>query len=151
MDNKFCFDYQTYSSLTELGVQDMNVVDAAQKACATAYAPYSNFRVGAAALLESGQIVTGSNQESEVFPAGICAERNLLFHHQSHSPEDRIVAIAIASSPSRNECSPCGICRQVLVDVEKRQGAPIRVIMTSHSSATVVGSARELLPFGFTL
>lgn len=151
MKKQFSFDYKHYDSLRELPEADRTLVEAARKACATAYAPYSHFHVGAAALLESGRIVTGSNQESEVFPAGVCAERNLLFHHQAHHPDDKIVALAIVSDPAERECYPCGICRQVLADTEKRQGRPIRVIMAGAGSATEVASTRDLLPFLFQL
>lgn len=152
MNNKeFGFRYMKYDSLDEFTGDEKKVVEAARKACDNSYAPYSNFRVGAAALLESGKIVMGNNQESEVFPAGICAERNLLFHHMGTAPEDRITVLAIASMPDERECYPCGICRQVLNDVQKRQGNKIKVIMTSGTSATAVEDVSYLLPFTFIL
>lgn len=151
MNREFTFDYSKFKPLNKLSVADKELVDAAREACNTSYAPFSNFRVGAAARLQSGRIITGSNQESEVFPAGVCAERNLLFHHQSHMPEDKIVALAIASVPGERECYPCGICRQVINDVQKRQGEPIKVIMSGQESATVVETASYLLPFTFEL
>ena len=147
----FKFTYDRYDSTDALPEDERKLILQAQEACKTAYAPYSEFNVGAAALLESGRTVIGSNQESEVFPAGICAERNLLFHHQALTPDDKIVKLAIASDPSQRECYPCGICRQVLVDVEKRQGAPIRVIMSGSGTASAVNSAADLLPFTFEL
>lgn len=151
MKTDFTFRFDRYASLTEMPEDEQRLVEQAELACATAHAPYSNFHVGAAALLESGRVVIGSNQESEVYPAGICAERNLLFHHQALSPDDRIVKLAIASDPSQRECYPCGICRQVLVDVEKRQGRLIRVIMSGAGTATAVDSTKNLLPFTFEL
>ena len=151
MKTDFTFRFDRYASLTEMPEDEQRLVEQAELACATAHAPYSNFHVGAAALLESGRVVIGSNQESEVYPAGICAERNLLFHHQALSPDDRIVKLAIASDPSQRECYPCGICRQVLVDVERRQKSPIRVIMYGGGSASVVRSTELLLPFTFKL
>jgi len=152
MENKdFGFKYTHYDSLDGFDTDEKKVIDTAKKACDGAYAPYSNFHVGAAALLESGKIVTGNNQESEVFPAGICAERNLLFHHMGTDPQDRIVMLAIASMPDERECYPCGICRQVLNDVQKRQGKPFKVIMTSGKTATVVEDVSYLLPFTFEL
>lgn len=151
MKTEFTFRFDRYASVAEMSEDEQRLVEQAELACATAHAPYSNFHVGAAALLESGRVVIGSNQESEVYPAGICAERNLLFHHQAMSPDDRIVKLAIASDPSERECYPCGICRQVLVDVEKRQGTPIRVIMSGAGSATAVDSTKDLLPFTFEL
>ena len=151
MKTDFTFRFDRYASLTEMPEDEQRLVEQAELACATAHGPYSNFHVGAAALLESGRVVIGSNQESEVYPAGICAERNLLFHHQALSPDDRIVKLAIASDPSQRECYPCGQCRQVIVDVERRQKSPIRVIMSGAGSATVVDSAEKLLPFTFKL
>jgi cytidine deaminase len=151
MNKEFGFKYTKYDSLDELPPTERRVVDAAREACRNAYAPYSDFHVGAAALLESGRIITGSNQESEVFPAGICAERNLLFRHGNESPDDKIVMLAIASMPDERECYPCGICRQVLNDFQKRQGSKFRVIMTSGKSATAVDDVSYLLPFTFQL
>lgn len=151
MKKEFSFGYTAYGSMDELSADERRVVEAARQACGGSYAPYSNFRVGAAALLESGRIITGNNQESEVFPAGICAERNLLFHHQGTAPDDKIVLMAVTSIPDERECYPCGICRQVLNDVQKRQGTPIRLIMASGATATVVDSVQYLLPFTFEL
>lgn len=144
-------EYRHYDTITEMPCEDKELVEAAQQATQKAIATYSHFHVGAAARLESGRIITGSNIESEVYPAGLCAERTLLYHHQASTPEDRIVALAIASSPSHRECYPCGQCRQVLHDVEKRQGLNFRVIMSGAGSATVVEKASDLLPFTFIL
>ena len=151
MEMKKILEYRHYEAIGDMTQEDVELVEAAQKACDKAVATYSNFHVGAAARLESGKIVTGSNVESEVYPASLCAERTLLYHHQATSPEDRIVALAIASDPSHRECYPCGQCRQVLYDVEKRQGRPMRVIMSGAGTATVVESASDLLPFTFEL
>lgn len=143
--------YRHYDAIEQMSADDRELVEAAQKATQKAIADYSHFHVGAAARLESGRIITGSNIESEVYPAGLCAERTLLYHHQASTPEDRIVALAIASSPNHRECYPCGQCRQVLHDVEKRQGLNFRVIMSGAGSATVVEKASDLLPFTFIL
>ena len=130
---------------------DRELVEEARRAVARASAPYSKFRVGAAARLRSGKILCGSNQESEVVPAGMCAERSLRFHAGACHADDPIEALAIASEPSERECYPCGQCRQVLLDAERRQGAPIRIIMSGAGGATVVDSAVRLLPFTFQL
>jgi cytidine deaminase len=151
MEKILTLEYKHYDSIADMTAEDRELVMAAQMACNKAIASYSNFHVGAAARLESGRIVTGSNVESEVYPAGLCAERTLLYHHQATCPEDRIVALAIASVPSHRECYPCGQCRQVLHDVEKRQGLNFRVIMSGAGSATVVNSASDLMPFTFSL
>ena len=137
--------------LADYAEADRTLVEEAVKATRNAYAPYSKFHVGAAARLRSGRILTGSNSESEVFPAGLCAERSLLFYAQANYADDPIVTLAIASDPSERECYPCGQCRQVLVDVERRQKSPIRVIMYGGGSASVVRSTELLLPFTFIL
>lgn len=151
MKSNMTLEYEHYDSIEEMTAEDRELVEAAQRACENSIAPYSNFHVGAAARLESGRIVTGSNVESEVYPAGLCAERTLLYHHQATMPNDRIVALAIASEPSHRECYPCGQCRQVLHDVEKRQGLNFRVIMSGAGTASVVEKASDLLPFTFVL
>lgn len=151
MEKQFSFAYEHYTSREELSVEDRALVDEAVAATERAYAPYSHFQVGAAARLRSGRILTGSNSESEVFPAGLCAERSLLFYAQANYADDPIVTLAIASNPSERECYPCGQCRQVLVDVERRQKSPMRIIMYGGGSASVVKSAELLLPFTFIL
>lgn len=151
MDKQFTFSYEHYKALSELPEADRLLVAEAQRATANAHAPYSKFHVGAAARLRSGKILYGSNFESEVYPAGLCAERSLLFYAQSNYAADPIEALAIASEPSERECYPCGQCRQVLVDVERRQGVPMRILMSGNGTVTVVDSAEKLLPFTFIL
>ena len=143
--------YEHYSSIAELNELDRSLVAEAVEATKTANAPYSNFHVGAAVRLQSGRTLHASNFESEVYPAGLCAERSLLFYVEANYGNDPVVALAIASDPSERECYPCGQCRQVIVDVERRQKLPIRVIMSGAGTATVVDSAEKLLPFTFKL
>ena len=145
------FDYEHYDSLDELPADDRALVERAAQAVHSANAPYSHFHVGAAARLRSGKYLTGSNFESEVYPAGLCAERSLLFHAFACHSGDPIEALAIASEPSERECYPCGQCRQVLLDAERHQGTPIRVIMSGGGTATAVSKAADLLPFTFRL
>lgn len=151
MEKKFSFDFCHYDNLSELDPQDSELVDRAKQACQTAYAPYSKFRVGAAARLKSGKIIAGSNQESEVFPSTLCAERTLLYYHGANMPDDPIVTLAIASVPGERECYPCGGCRQTINDVQKRQGSPLRVIMCGDKSCSIIDNANYLLPFTFIL
>ena len=151
MEKQFCFDYEHYAALSELSEADRRLVAEAERATANAHAPYSKFRVGAAARLASGKVLHAGNFESEVFPAGLCAERSLLFYVQTNFPDDPIETLAIASDPSPRECYPCGQCRQVMVDVERRQGSPMRVLMSGHGTVTAVDSASKLLPFTFIL
>jgi cytidine deaminase len=151
MKTEYKFDYEKWNSWAELPTAERELVERAREACGSAYAIYSNFRVGATARLRSGAILSGANQESEVFPAGLCAERTMLFDWMAHHSDDPIEVLAIASVPAERECYPCGQCRQVLLDVERRQGSPIRIIMASDTSASVVSTARDLLPFQFVL
>ncbi len=151
MQKEYKFDYEAYESPANLPGADRELAGKALEACGLAWAPYSKFRVGAAARLRSGLVLTGANQESEVFPAGLCAERTLLFDWMAHHAGDPIEALAIASVPGERECYPCGQCRQVLLDAERRQGTPMRVIMCSDRSASAVNSVKDLLPFQFEL
>jgi cytidine deaminase len=151
MEKTLAITYHHFDSLESLPKADKELVQAARKATEKAFAPYSNFKVGAAALLRSGEVVSAANCESEVFPSGMCAERVLLYNLQINHADDPIVAFAIASVPAERECYPCGSCRQTLLDAQKRQQSPIRIIMSSQESATVVDSAEELLPFSFKL
>jgi cytidine deaminase len=142
--------YEHYT-LDTLPTADSELVKAAFEATTQAYAPFSGFKVGAAARLRSGEIITAANCESEVFPSGLCAERSLLYHYATNHADNPIEAIAIASNPSERECYPCGACRQVMLDTENRQQSPIRIIMAGGGTATVVNSAKDLLPFTFRL
>lgn len=151
MRSTHTFEYEHYDSLDRLPADDLALVGHARRAVATANARYSHFSVGAAARLRSGRILSGSNFESEVYPAGLCAERSLLFHALACHADDPIEALAIASEPSERECYPCGQCRQVLLDAERHQDSPIRIIMCGSDSATVVARAADLLPFTFRL
>ncbi len=151
MKRKFGFEYTHYPTAEELSAADRELVAAAKEATRKAHAPYSDFHVGAAARLRSGCILTGSNIESEVYPAGLCAERTLLFHHAACHADDPIEALAIASMPDERECYPCGQCRQVLVDSERRQHSPIRILMCGRETISEVPSAELLLPFTFVL
>lgn len=151
MEKTLAITYHHFDSLESLPKADWELVQAARKATEKAFAPYSEFRVGAAAILRSGEMVSAANCESEVFPSGLCAERVLLYNLQINHADDPIVAFAIASVPAERECYPCGSCRQTLLDAQKRQQSPIRIIMSSAESATVVDSAEELLPFSFKL
>lgn len=151
MKKELSIDYEKYTTAESLPAIDKELAERAREAAANSYAPYSGYRVGAAARLESGRIITAANQESEVFPEGLCAERILLFSHMAQEPGDRITAMAIASVPGERECRPCGACRQVMTEVSRRQNSPYRVIMVGDHTATVVNDPATLLPFPFEL
>ncbi|MBQ0081605.1 MAG: cytidine deaminase [Alistipes sp.] len=151
MKKTYNIDYLHYDSLDELSEDEKELVEEARKAVKKAYSIYSHFSVGAALRLRSGRIIHGANCESEVFPAGLCAERSALFYAEVNYADDPIETIAIASSPAERECYPCGQCRQVILDVQRRQGNKIKIIMASSSTASVISNAEDLLPFTFKL
>ena len=126
---------------------------AALGAAKKAYAPYSNFFVGAAVRLASGEIVTGSNQENAAYPSGLCAERTALFYCGAHYPDQPVVELLVLAINSRGEragcASPCGGCRQVLLETSERHGRPFRVILPGSDEALILEDNRDLLPFGF--
>ena len=131
---------------------DTKLVDKARDALKNSYAPYSNFHVASAVLLNNDEIIVSTNQESEVFPSGICAERSLLYYVQSNFSEYKILTMAIVSdSKLGDECYPCGACRQTMCDTEKRNGNDIKIIMVGKDSVTMIDSAKQLLPFTFNL
>ncbi len=146
--------FSIYDSPGELNHADRDLLEAAVKACDSAWAPYSGFRVGAAVLLENGQVVTGSNQENAAYPSGLCAERVALFAAGSRFPGHKILAIAVtalkAESGTRHPVTPCGACRQVMLEYEQRYGSDIRLIMLpDHHSILISGSAKNLMPLAF--
>lgn len=138
--------------LSELIGDDEKLVKNAIEVLNKSFAPFSNFHVGAAVLFDTGEIVSSTNQESEVYPSGICAERSLLYFIQSNYSNRKIVTMAITSDAADGgECFPCGACRQVICDTEKRNGSAIRIIMAGRDTAIIVDRAEELLPFMFQL
>lgn len=151
MEKQLSITYHHFEAIDLMPQADQELVKAAREATRMAHAPYSNFRVGAAARLESGEVVTAANCESEVYPSGMCAERVLLYNLQTLYAKQRIEALAIVSEPAERECYPCGACRQTLLDAQKRQQSPIRIIMSGGATATVVEDAELLLPFSFKL
>jgi cytidine deaminase len=146
--------YQQFDSWKSLSVGDQSLVEAAYKISENAYAPYSNFLVGAAVLLENGEVILGSNQENIAFPSGLCAERTALFYAGANFPHLKVMKIAIVAVgdlvPLDKILSPCGGCRQVMLETEVRQKAPYEVILVSQNETTIVFSAAsDLLPFAF--
>ena len=154
MKQKFEFEFDYFEQMDSLSEADNTLLNAARNATKTAFAPYSNFKVGAAALLSNGQIIIGSNQESASYPVGICAERTLLNSIGSQFSSETILAMAISYDTDKAACnepiSPCGMCRQSLLDFENRYQSPIKIILAGKTGPImVVGAAKNLLPFGF--
>ncbi len=141
--------------LEELDPESKYLAHKAKDAASHAYAPYSKFQVGAAVLLADGTFVTGTNQENAAYPSGMCAERVALYAAVSGHPNAIISKIAVIArrkhTKETSPVTPCGSCRQVLLEVEIKQGRPIEIIMQSDADEWVkVPSAASLLPFSFT-
>lgn len=140
-------------SILEYSEQKKILIEEAKKAAFSAYAPYSNYQVGAAILLNNDTIITGNNQENAAYPSGLCAERTALFYANSRYPDIAVKAIAIAAynkgSFTKDVCTPCGSCRQVLVEAENRYEQPIEIIMYGNDYIYEVDSIRDLLPLSF--
>lgn len=147
-------DIHIAKSLETLTTSDQELVKAARAALELSYSPYSNFKVGAAALLEDGTIVKGANQENAAYPMCICAERSVLSITSNSYMGKKVVVMAIVVyNPNQKitvPASPCGACRQVLSETEDRQKAPIRLLLTSDIDETwILNSAKDLLPLSF--
>jgi cytidine deaminase len=131
--------------------EDLRLLKEAQKAMHNAYAPYSQFKVGAAILLENGEIITGNNQENAAYPSGICAERVAIFYAGAHYPNVAVKTIAITCEADSSEpITPCGACRQAIAEYEQLSGKKIRFIMgTPSGKAYAANGIETLLPFMF--
>ncbi len=150
----FVFDYTFVPESNLLNPQQKSLLDAALSAAYQAYAPYSLFYVGAALLLENGQILKGANQENASYPCGICAERALLYHYGNLQPKIKILKMAISVSNNQlykeSPVAPCGLCRQVISEFEQNNGSPIELILGHPKHACIViAKCNNLLPFVF--
>ncbi|HLZ87708.1 MAG TPA: cytidine deaminase [Puia sp.] len=155
MKKEFRLLYEEYASAQELPAPDAFLLSRALAATRDAYAPYSRFRVGAAARLANGEVITGTNQENASYPVGICAERTLLSVAGALYPGVAIETLAVSyyneHGVSERPIAPCGICRQSLQEFEQRTGRAMRVILGGASGKVIVleGSGL-LLPFAFS-
>jgi len=143
-----------YDGLAELPDQIKTLFKEAAKARDKAYAPYSNYLVGAALLLESGKIVTGSNQENAAYPSGLCAERTAVFHAGANYPDQQIKSIAITVKTSKKtinkHAAPCGACRQAIAEYEFKQNQDIAIYLRGETGKIhKVDSLHSILPLAF--
>ena len=150
------FKIAVYNSSDELNAEDAVLLALARDTAKFAYAPYSKFFVGAAAMLANGKTVTGTNQENASYPVGICAERVLLSAVASQFANAGIITMAISydnlNGESNRPISPCGICRQSLVEYEERTYQPIRIILSGlNGEVYIIEKANQLLPLTFSL
>ena len=142
-----------YNSPAELNEIQQELIKKAKEAAETAYAPYSKFRVGAAVLLENGEIVQGNNQENAAYPSGLCAERVAIFYANSKYPNTAIKAIAVTANTNngfiKEPIPPCGSCLQVMLETEQRYGNSIQVILYGEEKITEADSIKQFLPVNF--
>lgn len=145
----------TYSiaKLEDLDKQYQSLIKEAKEQTQKAYAPYSDFSVGASILLEDGTIVCGNNQENIAYPSGLCAERTAMFYANSQYPDTKPIAIAIAAKNEQGFLAkpicPCGGCRQALLESELRYKTPIKVILYGTQEIYLINSITDMLPFAF--
>ena len=137
----------------ELNGEDQSLIEAAIKATDNSYADYSHFHVGAAVRLSDSTIVIGANQENAAFPSGLCAERTAIFAAQAQYPKLAVEALAIAAKNSDGILSqpvtPCGSCRQVVLQIEERYQHPVEILLYGSQRIFRFHSIRDLLPFCF--
>ena len=143
------------AQLLELSDAEQQLIEVAKQSTYNSYAPYSHFHVGAALLLQNGTIIPGCNQENAAFPAGICAERAALFAAGAQYPDQPVKILAIAVRNSKGEfleepASPCGPCRQVIIETETRFKQPVRILLYGTKHTYAIDGIKQLMPLSFT-
>jgi cytidine deaminase len=148
------FQYKEFERIEDLPLELKDLAKKAKEALTTSYSPYSEFAVGAAVLLDNSEIVLGSNQENGAYPSGLCAERVALFYASSQFPGVEVKAMAVAASfkgtPIAEPVSPCGACRQVMIETQNLGGRPYTIVMVGEKRIIVLDDAKFLLPFTFS-
>ena len=151
---KIEINLEVFDSVSELPVSIQKLMNKAHEARENAYAPYSRFKVGAALQLNTGEIITGNNQENAAYPSGLCAERVAIFHACSQNPDAIIVSMAITAKSLNSVLTtpvpPCGACRQVLAEYEVKQEPSIEIYFMGETGKVVKSnSVKDLLPLIF--
>ena len=146
-------NYTEYNSIEEMTAEDQELVKAALEAQAGSYSPYSKFQVGAALRLANGVIVKGANQENAAYPSGLCAERTAMFWASANYPDIPFDTLAIAGADRGVLCespaSPCGACRQVMAEYQKKYGRPLKTIWVGANRIRKFDNVEDILPFIF--
>lgn len=148
------FGYEVFETIDDLNADDQMLVEEARKITAKAYAPYSEFNVGAVAILNNGEKISGTNQENASYPVGICAERSLLAAASMIHTNVPVKTMAIAyhnlKGESSSPVSPCGMCRQYISEYEERMKQPIRLLLSGMQGKIIlIEKASFLLPLSF--
>lgn len=153
MKKEILLEYDEFTNESELSKEFQTLIKKAKEASRMAYSPYSKFRVGTSVLLDNGSIIIGNNQENVAYPSGLCAERVAIFYANATQPTIPVKAIAIVASNSegfvKKPITPCGACRQVLLETEVRFGQEITVILYGTECIHIIKNAHDLLPFHF--
>lgn len=154
MRQNLTITFDRFEHWQELSESDQILVKRAYEVSRTAYAPYSKFHVGASLRLSNGEIIAGSNQENIAYPSGLCAERVALFYTGANFPDEQIETLCVVAEgellPIDKILSPCGACRQVMLETEVRQKKSYRIILVSQNGVSIVfDSAVDLLPLAF--
>ena len=154
MIKKISFSYKVYDSVNELNESDQKLIEASDKILEKAYAIYSGFNVGASALLENGEIMTANNQENMALPSSLCAERVLLYYCRAHFPDMIIKKMAVSvraiHAIIKEPITPCGACRQVMVEYERNQNSDIPIFLKGEVGEIYeLNSISDLLPLAF--
>jgi len=144
-------EYLEYDSAKVMDSEERDLITQADENLKNAYAPYSKFRVSAVCQMEDGVVVKGTNQENGAYPSGLCAERVAIFSAKSQFPDKKVEKIVVTTElTTSSPVSPCGACRQVLIEYEITQGQPIELIMKSGDSKVwKFKSVKDILPFAF--
>lgn len=154
MEKKQFVSVFTECSKEELSAAEQRLVDMAIEATQRSYSPYSKFSVGAALLLSNGQTVMGCNQENAAFGVTICAERSALFAAGAAFPDVPPATLAIAARNAdgllAQPITPCGSCRQAMVETEQRYGSPLRMLLYGTERIYAIDGIRHLMPLSFT-
>ena len=148
------FQITVYKNLNELATKDKALMLQAVSARKNAYAPYSNFRVGAAVSLANNEVIIGSNQENASYPSGLCAERVAIFYAGAKFPNVAVNTVAISAASDNYEvtspAAPCGNCRQAMYEYEFKQKQPIRLLLMGEKGSIIeCSSVDDILPLGF--
>lgn len=154
MQREIKINYEYFEDYNELSKVEVSLIQKAYAICEKAYAHYSEFKVGASILLSNGEVVLGNNQENAAYPSGLCAERVALFYANANYDNEKVKTIVVVSNGDLIEdklvITPCGSCRQVMLESEKRQEIAIKIILVARNrSVYIFNSIQDLLPFGF--
>lgn len=152
-DKNFIINYEEYTSPAQMSQEDQEMVAAALEARRGSYSPYSHFQVGAALKLDNGLIIKGANQENAAYPSGLCAERTAMFWAGANYPDVPFKILAVAGADNGVLCespaSPCGSCRQVMAEYQKKHGKPFSIILVGSKRIRKFHCVDDILPFIF--